>query len=178
VLSRTLAISPAADDRTQAFDTFVREHRERAFSLAWRLAGGDRAAAQDILQDALLRAHRGLGSFRGEAALSTWFFRILIRQAHAHRRSRGLRDRLHALFGAEERAHAAPPSADHALRRRIAAALDKLSRGQREAFVLVHLEGFSITEAAEALDKPAGTLKSHLHRALIALRAELEDVRP
>jgi RNA polymerase sigma-70 factor (ECF subfamily) len=62
------------------------------------------------------------------------------------------------------------------LRRRIAGALDALTRSQREAFVLVHLEGFTVRECAEVLGKPAGTVKSHLHRALVTLRRELDDL--
>ncbi len=63
------------------------------------------------------------------------------------------------------------------LRRRIATALDQLSRRQREAFILVHLEGFTVQECADFLGKPSGTVKSHLHRALVALRTELADLK-
>jgi RNA polymerase sigma-70 factor (ECF subfamily) len=52
-----------------------------------------------------------------------------------------------------------------------------LSAGQREAFVLVHMEGMTVVEAAETLNRAPGTIKSHLHRALKALRAELGDLR-
>jgi RNA polymerase sigma-70 factor (ECF subfamily) len=65
---------------------------------------------------------------------------------------------------------------DPLLRRRIADALAQLSRSQREAFVLVHLEGFSVHEAAAVIGKPEGTMKSHLHRALQTLRSELADL--
>ena len=67
--------------------------------------------------------------------------------------------------------------ADPLLRRRIAEALGRLSRGQREAFVLVHLEGFTVRESAKLLGKKEGTVKSHLHRALRTLRSELGDLR-
>jgi RNA polymerase sigma-70 factor (ECF subfamily) len=65
---------------------------------------------------------------------------------------------------------------DPALRRRIASAIGHLSRRQREAFVLVHLEGFTVREAARLMARSQGTVKSHLHRALRALRAELDDL--
>jgi RNA polymerase sigma-70 factor (ECF subfamily) len=65
---------------------------------------------------------------------------------------------------------------DPLLRRRIAEALAQLSRSQREAFVLVHMEGFSVREAATVMGKPEGTVKSHLHRALQALRSQLADL--
>jgi RNA polymerase sigma-70 factor, ECF subfamily len=67
-------------------------------------------------------------------------------------------------------------SGDPLLRRRIAKALAQLSRSQKEAFVLVHMEGFSVREAAALMEKPEGTVKSHLHRALQALRSELADL--
>jgi RNA polymerase sigma-70 factor (ECF subfamily) len=66
---------------------------------------------------------------------------------------------------------------DPALRQRIASALDGLTRSQREVFTLVHLEGFTVRECAEVLGKPAGTVKSHLHRALTTLRRELSDLQ-
>ena len=164
------------DERAAAFNRFVGAHRQRAVSLAWRLCGGDRAAAEDVAQDAFLRAHRALPRFRADASLATWFYRILVRQAHNHRRWRRLA-RLFSDTPVEElpdpRGAAAP---DVALQRRIAAALDRLSRGQREAFVLVHLEEFTVAEAAETLGKAPGTVKSHLHRALTALRVQLADL--
>jgi RNA polymerase sigma-70 factor (ECF subfamily) len=64
------------------------------------------------------------------------------------------------------------------LRRRVALALDALPRGQREAFVLVHLEGMTMREAAETTGRAVGTIKSHLHRALRNLRTQLADLDP
>jgi RNA polymerase sigma-70 factor (ECF subfamily) len=69
-------------------------------------------------------------------------------------------------------------ASDPALRERVARALEKLPRGQREAFVLVHLEGLTVVETAEATGRAVGTVKSHLHRALEALRRELADLDP
>ena len=66
---------------------------------------------------------------------------------------------------------------DPGLRSRITTALDALSHRQREAFVLVHLEGLTVREAADFTGSPVGTLKSHLHRALTKLRNELGDLR-
>lgn len=161
-------------ERMQRFRRFVAEHRDRAVSMAWRLCGGDQALAEDIAQEAFAQAWRGLAKFRDEAKLSTWFYRILIRQASAQRNKQRWRDRWNALTGHEV---ARPePIADQGLQRRIASALDTLSKGQREVFVLVHMEGLTVTEAAEVLGKAPGTLKSHLHRALTALRVQLADV--
>ncbi len=165
------------------FDDFVRTHRERAVRLAWRLIGGDEAAAEDVAQDAFVRAYQGLGRFRGDARLETWFHRILLRQAHNYRRWRALR----RLWSADEFADGeedqlADPRGrepgDPALRRRIAQALERLTRPQREAFVLVHMEGFTVREAAQVMGRAEGTLKSHLQRSLQALRKDLQDLAP
>lgn len=168
------------DDRDaldERFRAFVASHRERAVRLAWRLVGGDAAAAEDVAQDAFVRAHQALARFRGSSSLATWFYRILVRQASSHRRWRAVRARWAG--GTETDAPApAATEGDPALRRRIARALDALTRRQREAFILVHLDGFTVREAAEILHTPTGTLKSHLHRALVKLREELSDLRP
>jgi RNA polymerase sigma-70 factor (ECF subfamily) len=167
-----------AADREARFAAFVAEHRERAVGLAWRLLSGDAAAAEDVAQDAFVRAYRALGGFREEARLSTWFYRILVNEAQRHRRWRFLRDARSGALDAEPPDPAAPEAGDPALRARISRALDRLPRGQREAFVLVHLEGFSVREAAEVTGRAIGTIKSHLHRALRALRSELSDLEP
>ena len=158
------------------FQMFLRDHRQAAVSLAWRLTGGDEAAAEDVAQEAFVRAWRALPRFQGDAALSTWFYRILVRQAHNHRRWHGVRERWHSLWGAEQRPPETETRPDAGLRERIGAALDDLSRGQREAFVLVHLQGMSVTQAAAVLGKAEGTVKSHVHRALKALRKDLADI--
>lgn len=160
--------------REVAFGALVASHRARAVSLAWRLVGGDAAAAEDVAQEAFVQAWRALPSFREEAQLSTWFFRILVREANAWRRRMRLRSFWQELTGTEPAERR--PTPDTGLTRRITAALDALPRGQRDAFVLVHMEGFSVTEAAAVLGSAPGTIKSHLHRALTRLRADLEDL--
>jgi RNA polymerase sigma-70 factor (ECF subfamily) len=160
----------------QRFRLFVASHRDRALRLAWRLVGGDDAAAEDVTQEAFVKAYRALGQFREEASLATWFYRIVVRQAHHYYRWRTVRETWGALWNGRLPNSAAPASGDPLLRRRIVKALAQLSRNQKEAFVLVHLEGFSVREAAAALAKPEGTVKSHLHRALLTLRSELADL--
>jgi RNA polymerase sigma-70 factor (ECF subfamily) len=169
--------SRAEPDLEHRFRCLVDSHRDRALRLAWRLVGGDEAAAEDVTQEAFVKAYGGLKRFRGEAALETWFYRILVRQAYSHRRWRAVREVWSG--GALDDPPDPLPSApgDPALRRCIGAARDRLSRSQREVFVLVHLEGFRVRECAEVLGKPIGTVKSHLHRALASLRRELADLR-
>lgn len=168
----------AATAREERFSAFVASHRERARRLAWRLVGGDEAAAEDVVQEAFVRAYQALPGFRAEASLATWFYRILVRQAQNYRRWRAVRE----LWSGRWKdplplAGSFDGLGDPGLKRRIVQALDRLSRRQREAFILVHLEGFTVQECADLLGKPVGTVKSHLHRALTTLRRELADLQ-
>lgn len=161
--------------RRDAFDAFVEAHRDRAVRLAWRLVDGDDALAEDVAQDAFLRAHRGLEGFRDEAALATWFYRIVVRQALNARRRRATAARWLGWLGHD--AVAAPRHGDPMLRDALVEAIGRLSEGQRTAFTLVHLEEMTVVEASAVMGCAVGTTKSHLHRALTALRQELEQER-
>ena len=128
-----------------------------------------------VAQDAFFRAYKALPRFREEASLSTWFYRILVRQAQSYRRWRAVRELWTPILEAE--AVAPGVVADPVLRGRIRRALEQLTHKQREAFVLVHLEEFTVREAAQILRMPDGTLKSHLHRALTKLREQFADLK-
>lgn len=169
--------------REEAFAELLRSERERAIRVAYHLVGGDRAAAEDVAQEAFAKAFKSLASFRGHAKLSTWFLSIVIHEAQSQRRRQGVRERWARWVAggvASSRVEASSAGiepGDPALRRRLAAALATLSEGQRQVFSLVHLEGLTVEEASAVLGRSPGTLKSHLHRALVRLRAELCDVR-
>ena len=171
-----LSTAVAEHDREARFAAFAVSHRERALRLAWRLVGGDAAAAEDVTQDAFVKAYRGLAQFRDEAQLSTWFYRILVRQAYSFLRWRRVRERFGGAVPQDPPDLAPAPTSDPALQRRIADALATLPRTQRDAFLLVHLEGFTVNEAAEIMGRAPGTLKSNLHRARLALRRQLDGV--
>jgi RNA polymerase sigma-70 factor (ECF subfamily) len=174
--SAALVGSAAGTDLEARFAAFVESRRDRAVRVAWRLLGADSDAAEDVTQEAFVRAYTGLAGFRGGASLDTWFYRILVRQAASHRRWRRVRERWGGLGQPDAPDPRPEAPGDPGLRRRIAAALGTLSRTQREAFVLIHLEGFTVNETAEILAKAPGTVKSHLHRALRSLRRELGDL--
>jgi RNA polymerase sigma-70 factor (ECF subfamily) len=164
--------------REERFAAFVAQHRDRVVGLAWRLLGGDSAAAEDVAQEAFARAHRALSRFREDASMSTWIYRIVVNEAQRHLRWRWVRQRFGGAMPDEPRDAHPAANGDPALRRRIASALQALPRGQREAFVLVHLEGMTVSEAAGVTGRATGTLKSQLHRALRSLRQELADLDP
>jgi RNA polymerase sigma-70 factor (ECF subfamily) len=168
-----------ASELERRFDAFVNDYRDRALRIAWRLLGSDGAAAEDVTQEAFVRAYRGLARFRDEAKLSTWFYRILVNEVRRHQRWRMLQRATDGEPDAlPDPGSGAAAASDPALRRRIGAAIAALPRGQREAFVLVHLEGFTLVEAAGATGRAVGTMKSHLHRALTHLRGRLADLAP
>jgi RNA polymerase sigma-70 factor (ECF subfamily) len=161
----------ALDPAQPALDALVAAHGERAVRIASRFVRGDRAAAEDIAQEALAKAWRALPRFRGEAELATWLYRVVVNEALSWLRRRKLRDRLVGLLGPER--PAAAPLPDPSLRARILAALDALSANERAVFTLVHLEGFTLEETAAIRGRALGTIKSQLHRALGKLRREL-----
>ncbi len=160
----------------EEFGSFFSANIDRAHRLAWRLLGGDGAAAEDVVQDAFVRAFRSLGSFRGESSIDTWFYRILVRTAQNQNRWQWLRWRRSAPEQEADDQPAGEPAPDALLRQRLRGAVARLGQHQRDAFVLVHLEGFTVKESAKLLGKAEGTIKSHLHRALSKLRAELSDI--
>jgi len=162
--------------RDARFSAFVKEHQDRAVRIAWRLLGGDDAAAEDVAQEAFVRAFRGLERFREDASMAAWFYGILVNEARRARRWRAVRARWNAAWDHDPPDPMPRADTEPMLRARIAVAVDRLSQGQREAFVLAYLEGFSVEQVAQQLGKSAGTIKSHLHRALVSLRDNLGDL--
>lgn len=172
--SRSAAGAPVKT-REERLEALLAAHSERAVRIAWRLVGGDAALAEDIAQDAFIRAYQGLGRFRGDADLGSWFYRIVVNEALRYHRRERTRKRVLAFIGSEPgldtEARSDPP-----LQRRMKEALDALPAGERSAVVLVHLEQFTVAETAGLLGKRPGTVKSQLHRGLRKLRASLADV--
>lgn len=155
-----------------SLDALLAAHSERALRIASRFVRGDRAAAEDIAQEAFAKAWRALPRFRGDAELETWLYRVVVNEALSQLRRQRFRDKLVAILGPERPARApAPP--DPPLRARIEQALGTLTANECATFVLVHLEGFTVVETARVLERRVGTIKSQLHRALAKLRREL-----
>ena len=156
----------------EAFRELVERYQDRVHALARRMVG-DREEAEEVAQDAFLRAWRALPRFRGDARFSSWLYRITYRRAcdaAASLRSRRRRERDLGMAGAiADPAQAAGPGAGEALERHIAS----LPEAQRAAITLFYYQDRSLVEVARILGVPEGTVKTHLHRARTALRRAL-----
>ena len=129
--------------------------------------------AQDLTQDTYLRAFQSLGSFRGEARLTTWILAIARNLALNRVRRITLERRWHVDTGTPPDVPDERPAPEHEDERRLMAALGELSPRLREAVVLYYVEGLGIDEVAQLTRRPANTIKSDLHRARAALRIAL-----
>jgi RNA polymerase sigma-70 factor (ECF subfamily) len=155
---------------SDAFAELVRRHDEALRALAYRLLG-ERAAMDDALQDAYIRAYRSLASFEGRSGFGTWLYRIAYRSCIDELRRRGRND----WSPLDDSDLVAPePALDAAGRLDLADALAALPVELRASVLLVDAQGFSYDEAAGILGVPAGTVASRLNRARAVLRAGLD----
>ena len=164
-----------------AFEELVRRHRDRLWAVALRTTG-DPEEASDALQDALISAYRRAGQFRGDSAVTTWLHRIVVNASLDRLRRRSVRaaqplpDDDETLPGAV----VADPI-DHMDRREVqllvTQALAELPEEQRDAVLLVDVEGWTVEEAARMLGCPEGTVKSRCHRGRAKLAKRLAHLR-
>ena len=138
---------------------------------------GNREDAEEAIQDAFLRAFRGLGSYQDRERFSAWLTRILINQCRMADRSSRIRDRATDSLAREQGRRVAQPDEEllrQERRKAVEAALQDLSDKLREVAVLRYGSGHSLEEIAEILELPLGTVKSRLSSAVAGLRASLE----
>ena len=159
-----------------AFEELYQAHSGRLFSLAVRMLGNP-ADAEDMLQEIFLSAHRKLDSFRGEAALGTWLYRLAMNQILDHVRSRAARTG-QLTDGLDDTSLLADAAghrlADRAIDRiDLERALAELPEGCRAAFVLHDVEGLEHREVSDVLGIAEGTSKSQVHKARLRLRGLL-----
>ena len=176
-LSTSLA-DELADEPAAGFERLVREHQHRIFAFAINLCG-NAADAEEIAQDAFLRAHRALGGYENrrvrELKVSAWLHQIALNVFR--NRIRGRRPEVLGLQDIAEPPTTAPgpePSFETAAEREhLRGLLAALPVRYREAVVLRHVQGLTYAEMATVLELPQGTLKSDVHRGLALLRKEL-----
>ncbi len=177
------ADEPALVRRAQAGDAtaygeLVGRHQAVVFRTALILLG--RAAdAEDAAQEAFVKAYLALPRFRADEPLRPWLLRIVANEARNRRRARGRGEHLLGRVLAAWRRDDVP-SPEHAIldgeaRAELSAAIGRLRQEDRLVVTCRYLLELSEAETAAALQVPAGTVKSRLHRALARLRAELGD---
>ncbi|MFB3739441.1 MAG: RNA polymerase sigma factor [Candidatus Velamenicoccus archaeovorus] len=160
---RTLARAREGD--LDAFEELVRSYQADLWRFAYHFTR-DRALAEDVTQEAFLRAYRFLRSFRGDSRFTSWLFRIARNCAMDAIRGRAGRDARQAP------APLGPP--DPQARAELHAALASVSEDHREPFLLIEVFGLSYREAADVLNVRVGTVKSRMHRARLAMMRALE----
>ncbi|HYC57795.1 MAG TPA: RNA polymerase sigma factor [Candidatus Binatia bacterium] len=175
----------------QAFELVMRRYNQLLFRAARSIVRTD-ADAEDVMQEAYVKAYRAMAGFQGRSSLATWLIRIVVNEAigRARRQSRivsieavasrdgDVADDVHArssgwLGGAVRRPE--QYAADIELGQLLSAAVDDLPDSLRSVFVLRSVEGMSVAETAAALDVSAEVVRARLHRARAMLRTKIDQ---
>lgn len=187
----TLLIREAQRGNRAAFEELVRQYDQAVLRLALNLTRSEQDA-QDIFQEAFLKAYRNLGSFRFECSFYTWVYRIVTNLCLDHLRKKQVRkeepgvavDKQGAEYDLLER-HADDRSGSNPERdlmrrelgHRIGRALDRLTPRERMVFELKHYQGLKLRTIGEMLNTTEDTAKNTLFRATQKLRASLGEMR-
>jgi RNA polymerase sigma-70 factor, ECF subfamily len=169
-----------------AFNLLVLKYQHRVLKLVGRFVS-DPTEAQDVAQEAFLKAYRALGSFRGESAFYTWLYRIAIntaKNALVAQKRRPVDFDLDMQDPEQFERQAKLKEADtpegvlltEEIRQVVERAMEQLPEDLRTAIVLRELEGLSYEEIAEAMDCPVGTVRSRIFRAREAIDKKLKPL--
>ena len=173
-----LARAQAGD--VSAFERLSSAYADRLFMLLLRLLG-DRSEAEDVAQEGMLRAWRGIARFQGQSSYFTWLYRIAVNEANRALEKKARRP-AGVSIGEQELQLPASPAYDPSrqaenseLRRVLRQALAELPPALRTAIVLRDVEGLSTQEAAEIAGVSQAAFKSRLHQARLRVRAAIGD---
>lgn len=166
-------------------DELVRVYRPRVLRYV-SFAINDMDAAESITQDCFLKAYNGRASFRGDCAVSTWLISIasnLVRDYTRTQKFKFWRNVRNTAVDVTEMAQVIASQESSAERgmlakeqvARVQSALVDLSPRQRSVFVMRFMEEMDLDEIAQATHMPVATVKTHLHRAVIAIRTRLKE---
>ena len=169
------------DGDGDAFTKIVERRASFVWSVALKITGNPTDAA-DAYQESFLAAHRAAMSFKGDAAFSTWLYRITVNAALSQRRKKQ-KVTVHTAitdddFATVPEARAKPFADQVDVCIDVSQALSGLSEDQQRAVVLVDMFGYSQVEAAEVLQIPEGTVKSRISRARKTLARDLQHLSP
>ena len=174
-------VARARRGEAAAYEELVRMHQAIAFRVAL-VNAGDRADAEEAVQDAFLKAYRALGRFRDGAPFRPWLLKIVANEARNRRRSAGRRAGLTLRVAGTVASGDAAPSPEAAVltgerREELLDAIGRLDDRDRDILVHRFLLELDEQETAEALGIRRGTVKSRTSRALERLRAQVPEVR-
>lgn len=184
-IDRKLVARAQKGDKT-AFDLLVRKYQHRVMKLVSRFVR-DRGEAEDVTQEAFLKAYRALGGFRGDSAFYTWLYRIAVNTAKNYLESLGRRppsldveiDGLETPEVGEGLHEPASPERlvlTDEIATTVRRAIEALPPDLRTAVTLREVEGMSYEEIAEIMECPVGTVRSRIFRAREAIDRELKPL--
>ena len=175
-----------------AKEELVNRYQQKAYGVAYHMCE-DSVDAQDLTQEAFLRAFRSIGKYRGDSSFYTWFYRIVVNVCLDSRRRSRRWKLIFAPWRAEQRGKESSKDVPEKypdmreevnpisvlsgkqLSKKIKKSLKTLPEKQRLVFQLKVLQGMSIREIAQVMGAAEGTIKSHLFRATRFLREELKE---
>lgn len=173
-------VSRAQAGDVSAFEALTGIHAARLYTVVLRFVG-DSCEAEDVVQETLLRAWRGIGRFQGRAMVFTWLYRIAVNESN-RALERRLRRRM--TVPVDEQAVQVPAPAQerpanraeqHELREALELAIANLAPPYRTALILRDVEGLSTSEAAKIVGVGEAAFKSRLHQARLKVRAAVGD---
>jgi RNA polymerase sigma-70 factor (ECF subfamily) len=189
-LDERALIEAAKGGDPEAFGVMVEHYMPKALGFATKMMG-NAEDAKDVTQEAFVKAYRSLGSYRREAGFATWFFRVLSNACTDHLRKASLMRRVFFFSkrgeeegGAEPLEEAADPhpgaGPEEDMKRRelglaLTRALMSLTARQRAVFLLKHYDGMKFSDIAAIIGISEGAVKSHMARAVTALRTRMKD---
>jgi RNA polymerase sigma-70 factor (ECF subfamily) len=170
----------------QAFDVLVLKYQNKIIQLVYRYVH-DPEEAQDVAQEAFIKAYKALGRFRGDSAFYTWLYRIAINTAKNYLVASGRRppksdidaqdaEQYDGATGLKEYATPERLLLRDEIQESIARAIDELPDELRTAITLRELEGLSYEEIAQTMDCPIGTVRSRIFRARDAIDTRLKPL--
>jgi RNA polymerase sigma-70 factor (ECF subfamily) len=169
-------VNMAREGDHAAFERLYREYCGRTYALCWRLCGGDAALAEDLVQEAFVRAWNKLDLFRGESSFGTWLHRLAANMALSDRRIRLRKVTREREFDeVVERTAIGAKDVTQGLRNDLEQAIASLPERARTVLVLYDVEGYRHAEIAEITGMAVGSSKAQLHRARKLVREALEQ---
>jgi len=180
-----LVVRVQQGDKT-AFDLLARKYQHKIAKLVSRFVR-DRSEVEDVTQEALIKAYRAIGSFRGESAFYTWLYRIAVNTAKNYLESMGRRppgsdmeiegaELIESGDGLRDLATPERQALTDEIAATIHRVIEQLPEDLRTAITLRELEGLSYEEIAQMMDCPIGTVRSRIFRAREAIDQELRPL--